>query len=98
MVLRDGPTVADWNGDGAADLVLCSRGNPGACILTGSPQDGLSAERLVRVPLDYEPHYDTRLGVADFNGDGRPDLAGFGPSAVGAVGVYVWLRPPDKPN
>jgi hypothetical protein len=26
------------------------------------------------------------------------DLAGFGPSAVGAVGVYVWLRPPDKPN
>jgi hypothetical protein len=96
--LRDGPTVADWNADGIPDLILCAQGKPGACILTGSVQDGLSAQRIVTIPLDYEPHYDTRLGVADFNGDGQPDLAGFGPSAVGAMGVYIWLQAPEKPK
>ncbi|MCY3021477.1 MAG: FG-GAP-like repeat-containing protein [Planctomycetota bacterium] len=92
VVLRDGPTAADWNGDGVPDLVLCALGKRGACILTGSPADGLAPQRVLAIPLDYEPHYDTRLGVADFDGDGRPDLAGFGPSAVGAVGVYIWLQ------
>ncbi|MGD0091207.1 MAG: FG-GAP-like repeat-containing protein, partial [Planctomycetota bacterium] len=77
VVLRDGPSVGDWNGDGVPDLVLASKGKPGACILTGSPEDGLSTKRVIFVPLDYEPHYDTKLGVCDFNGDGRTDLAGF---------------------
>lgn len=90
-ILRDGPTVADWNGDGIPDLVLCSREKPGVRILLGSRDDGLTPQRIVSLGLDYTPHYDTRLGVADFNGDGRSDLAGFGPSAVGAVGVYIWL-------
>ena len=98
VVLRDGPTVADWNGDGVPDLLLAAKGKPGACILTGSSEDGLNARRITFVPLDYEPHYDTKLGVGDFNGDGRSDLAGFGPSSVGAVGVYIWLQPPDKPK
>jgi len=92
VVLRDGPTVADWNADGIPDLILCSTKEPGAVILLGGP-DGLSPQRTVSVKLDYTPHYDTRLGVADFNGDGKPDLAGFGPSAVGAIGVYIWLQP-----
>jgi len=92
VVLRDGPTVADWNGDGIPDLILVTTKEPGACILLGG-LDGLSPQRTASVKLDYTPHYDTRLGVADFNGDGKPDLAGFGPSAVGAVGVYIWLQP-----
>ena len=93
-VLRDGPTVADFNGDGIADLVLCKRDKqPGACVLTGAAADGLHAQRTVAAKLDYVPHHDTRLGVADFNGDGRRDLAGFGPAATGAVGVYIWLQP-----
>ncbi len=91
---RDGPTVADFNGDGLPDLILGAGNKGGACILAGSAEDGLDARRKIAIPLDYEPHFDTRLGVADFNGDGRPDLAGFGPSAVGAVGVYILLQPP----
>ena len=89
-VLRDGPTIADWNGDGVADLVLPSP--EGAVILLGSPQ-GLSAQRTARVRLDYAFHYDTRFGAADFNGDGKTDLAGWGPSPVGAAAVYIWLQP-----
>lgn len=93
-VNRDGPTTADFNGDGVADLILGAQDKrPGACILAGSPVDGLSPRRIVPVKLDYVPHFDTRFGVADYNGDGRLDLAGFGRSPTGAVGVYVWLQP-----
>ena len=92
-VSRDGPTVADWDGDGISDLLLTKREDPpGACILSGAMGDGLNPQRAVTVKLDYVPHFDTRFGVADFTGDGRPDLAGFGPSPVGAVGSYVWIQ------
>ena len=94
-VNRDGPTLADWNGAGVPGLILCKRGdqNPGAIILTGSPADGLNPRRTVSVKLDYIPYYDARFGVADFTGDGRLGLAGFGRSPTGAVGVYIWLQP-----
>ena len=93
-VNRDGPTIADWNGDGIPDLFLCQRGQQaGVCILTGAPVDGLSPQRKISVKLDYVPHFDTRFGVADFNADGRVDLAGFGRSPTGAEGVYIWLQP-----
>ncbi len=92
-IIRDGPTAADWNGDGVPDLLLATREKPSARILLGSAADGLNPDRAVTVPLDYTPHFDTQLGVADFNGDGKPDLAGFGASPVGAVGVYIWFQP-----
>ncbi len=39
--------------------------------------------------VDYRLHFDTRIGVADFNSDGRADLAGFGTSTVGASAIYI---------
>lgn len=99
FVNRDGPTVADFNGDHVVDLVLSSRDTPsGVRILTGSPADGLNHQRVVSIKLDYVPHFDTRFGVGDFNGDGRLDLAGFGRSPTGAVGVYIWLQPVRIPE
>ena len=85
--------MADSNGDGIPDLILGTKSKPGLAILTGSPADGLSPRRIVSVKLDYTPHFDTRLGMADFTGDGRIGLAGFGPSPTGAVGVYIWVPP-----
>jgi glyoxylase-like metal-dependent hydrolase (beta-lactamase superfamily II) len=91
------PEASDFRGDGAPDLSLCTRDRqPGVRILAGSPADGLSPQRILPVKLDYVPHFDTRFGVADYNGDGRPDLAGFGRSPTGAVGVYIWLQPEGK--
>jgi len=95
-VLRDGATIADWNSDGLPDLVLCSANERrGAYIVPGTPR-GLDAGRAVAVKFDYVAHYDTKIGVADFNGDGLPDLASFGPSSVGAPAVYIWLKQPEE--
>jgi hypothetical protein len=87
---KDGPTVADWNSDGVADLAVPME--DGAVIVPGSPR-GLDGANVISLKLDYQPHGETRLGVADFDGDGRPDLAGWGPSRVGAHAVYIWLQP-----
>jgi glyoxylase-like metal-dependent hydrolase (beta-lactamase superfamily II) len=94
IVNRDGPTVADWNGDGLPDVILCQGGKqPGVAILTGAAADGLDPRRVISLNLDYTPHHDARFGVADFVGNGRLGLAGFGRAATGAVGVYIWLQP-----
>jgi len=95
-ILRVGPTVADWNGDGVADLILSADRRTGAMVLMGGPKVGLSPERAYHVKLDFLVHYDTEVGVADFNRDGRPDLACFGQSHRTVPGVFIWLQP--KPN
>ena len=91
-VLRDGPTTGDWNGDGIADLLLGTGQEGNVFVLLGAAPAGLSLDRTATLTLDYRLHFDTRIGVADFNGDGRADLAGFGTSAVGAPAVYIRLQ------
>ena len=79
-----------------ADLGFrCGNDRRGAFVLLGAERGGLSGKKTVAIKLDYAAHYDTKPGVADFNGDGTADLAGFGPSAVGAPGVYIWLQPKE---
>jgi hypothetical protein len=91
--------VADWNGDGTADLFLQqSDKENGVRILFGAANGGLAADRQTAVRLDYAPHFDTRIGVVDFNGDGFPDVAGFGTAKTGATGVYLWLQTGETPG
>lgn len=107
-----GPFVADWDGDGRLDLLVgCGSGrvvwyrNIGA---KGQPQLGAgvtlvepySANATIRRASSGNPTrsaLNAKICVADWNGDGRPDLIvgdySYGPS--GAHGwVWVYLRNP----
>jgi glyoxylase-like metal-dependent hydrolase (beta-lactamase superfamily II) len=99
-LLRDAPVVADWNGDGVADLIVGFGQSDEVLVLFGG-KEGLDARQAQKIKLDYRVHYETRLYVGDFNGDGLPDLAVFGytNTGVGAGGppaAYIWLQPPRK--
>jgi glyoxylase-like metal-dependent hydrolase (beta-lactamase superfamily II) len=75
--IRDEPTVVDWNGDGFSDLVIGMANDKRVRVYLGG-KSGLDAGRVETIPLEFSLHYETHLGVADFNGDGKMDLAVFG--------------------
>jgi hypothetical protein len=97
-LVRDTPGVADWNGDGVDDLVVAHGQSDEVLVFLGG-KDGLSRDRVRRIALEYRVHYEHGVHVADFNGDGKPDLAVFGytNTGVGAGGppaAYIWLQSP----
>jgi hypothetical protein len=99
-LLRDAPVVADWNGDGIADLII-GRGQSNEVLILFGSKDGLDIKRSQTIELDYRVHYETGLFAGDFNGDGRPDLAAFGYTLTGVgwngpTAAYIWLQPSTK--
>jgi hypothetical protein len=62
--------VADFNGDGKADLVTGNAGNNDASIFLGNGDGTFTAP--LSPPIGNNP---IGAGVGDFNGDGLPDLA-----------------------
>ncbi len=65
--------IEDFNGDGKADLAVANSGSNSVSILLGNG-DGTFATKV-----DYTSSaFDSRpvsVGIGDFNGDGKPDLA-----------------------
>jgi hypothetical protein len=80
-----GPCVADWDGDGKLDLILGSGSGSVAWyrnVGTATKPELAAAETLVeKAPSPWEGKADltrscvrTKPAVADWNGDGQPDL------------------------
>jgi glyoxylase-like metal-dependent hydrolase (beta-lactamase superfamily II) len=90
--IRDGPTVADYNGDGIDDLILGHAQRQNIVIVPGS-KSGLDRAHSLHQKVDYRLHYDTKIGVLDLYGKGTKSIADLGISTVGASGVYI--RMPD---
>ncbi|MGC0205105.1 VCBS repeat-containing protein [Streptomyces levis] len=84
----------DLNADGYADLVVGSVGEDvgsdadgGSVTVVWGGKNGLSGGKGVSDPaVSAHDEYGMSLAVADFDGDGRPDLA------VGSTGSDVWIH------
>ncbi len=70
--------IADVDGDGAPDVITGDQ-DPHVSVLRGDGKGGLGPAIVTPVPFGY-----TRFAAADFDGDGRIDLA-----AVSAAGMQL---------
>ena len=78
MSLSTNPVLADWDGDGLPDLILGLRGGERRrgvywCRNVGTKQAAKFGPPQLLV-ADNEERETTGICVADWNGDGRPDL------------------------
>jgi uncharacterized protein (TIGR03437 family) len=64
--------VADFNGDGKADLAVTNWGSGNVTVLLGNGDSTFRAAPGSPIPVVKNPW---ALAVGDFNGDGNPDLA-----------------------
>jgi hypothetical protein len=62
--------VADFNGDGLADLIIANVSGGSLYVFLGKGDGTFQPPVNIPVPLHPES-----IAVADFNGDGKPDLA-----------------------
>jgi uncharacterized protein (TIGR03437 family) len=70
--LPESIAVADFNGDGHPDLAIANNGDNTVTVLLGNGSGGFTAVAGSPFAVGSGP---TSVAVADFNGDGHPDLA-----------------------
>jgi hypothetical protein len=64
--------AADWNGDGKRDLAVTNANSQDVTILTGDGLGGLGQPSGSPIAVGTTPYF---VATADFNLDGKPDLA-----------------------
>jgi hypothetical protein len=78
--------VADFNGDGKADLAVASDVSAGSlCVLLGK------GDGTFQAPLTYGGFFPSSIAVGDFNGDGKADLAMSNAPSPGSLSVVAVL-------
>lgn len=82
--------VADMNGDGKPELIMADADIVGSTVAVLKNSDGMG-NRWVKIPLPQSFNYGSlhSLAVADFTGDGRPDVL---------VNEQEELLPEDRQN
>jgi uncharacterized protein (TIGR03437 family) len=84
--LPNSPVVADLNGDGYPDFAVDNLSDGTVTVLLGNGSGGFSAS----AGSPFAAVVDTAgAAVADFNGDGKPDLAVTSDSTEGSVAVLL---------
>ena len=93
--------IADMNGDGNLDLIVANHQSPYLTILLGDGRGGFRPSHDSPIDVHSTPH-PHGVAVADFNGDGKPDVAadswgnnqielllGDGKGGLGTPGRYI---------
>lgn len=72
-----GVVTADVSGDGRPDIVVASFANPGPILFINQGNGSFGPPVIIppRTPLSTTGLFLSLVALADFNGDGRPDLA-----------------------
>jgi len=95
------PRLADLEGDGGDQLIVVeSDPQRGSALVVYGLRLGAAARQPVLAPLARSPYIGTPnrwlnpVGVADFDGDGRPDIAVVTTPHIGGVLTLYRYRPP----
>src|ERR1041384_1604031 len=77
--------VADFNGDGKQDLTTASETTSSLTVLLGNGTGGFTAAMGSPFAVGMNPH---SVAVADFNGDGKQDLAAANPGSASLTVLF----------